>query len=191
MCCLLVAMEPHCRDCGSRSRRRGVPGRPGPAPRRPAPSPPMHRGPERMWWSWYSSERLRMPGKICRGLGASRHFELGEDARHVVLDGLLGELQVGADLPVRLTVRDLAKDPLLLSRKPSKPLVPEQVLALAKAVENAFGHDRIEEVLTGANRANGPHQIAPFTCFRTYPAAPAMIEANRASSSANVVSIST
>src|SRR6202011_2218135 len=99
-----------------------------------------------------------MPGEICRGLGAACHLQLGEDARHIVLDRLFRKLQVSADLPIRLAVRDLAEDPLLLCRQPRQTL-PEQLLACTKAVENAFGYRGIEEVLTGADGTNGPHEL--------------------------------
>src|SRR6202171_1299250 len=107
---------------------------------------------------WFSSDRLAMPGEIGRGLGAARHLQLGKDARHIVLDGLLGEFQVIADLSVRLAVRDLAEDPFLLCREPRQTL-PEQLLAFAQAVENAFGYRGIEQVLTGADSPNGPHEV--------------------------------
>src|ERR1700674_280297 len=113
-----------------------------------------------MWRPWFSSDGLGVSCEIGGGLGPSRHLELGEDARYVVLDGLLGEFQVGADLSVRLAARNLAEDALLLGREPGKPLIAEQVLALAKAIENGFRDGRIEQVLTGPDGPNGAHQIA-------------------------------
>src|SRR6202165_5469590 len=113
-----------------------------------------------MWRPWFSSDGLGWSCERGGGLGPSRHLELGEDARYVVLDGLLGEFQVGADLSVRLAARNLAEDALLLGREPGKPLIAEQVLALAKAIENGFRDGRIEQVLTGPDGPNGAHQIA-------------------------------
>src|SRR6202040_4293849 len=102
----------------------------------------------------FSSDRLGMACEIGGGLGAARHLELGEDARHVVLDGFLGEFQVDADLSIRLAARNLAEDALLLGREPGKPLIAEQVLALAKPIENGFRDSWIEQVLTGPDGAN-------------------------------------
>src|ERR1700687_364202 len=113
-----------------------------------------------------------MPGEIGSGLGAARHLQLGEDARHIVLDRLLGEFQIGADLSVRLAVRDLAEDPLLLSREPRQTLSPEKTLAVAKAVENAFGYRGIEEVLTGADGPNGPHEVTAMNLLEDISGSP-------------------
>src|SRR4029077_12636639 len=100
-----------------------------------------------------------MPSEIGGGLGTARYLQLGEDARHVVLDGLLGELQVDTDLPVRLAAGDLSKDPLLLSRESCQPLVAEQVFALAQPVQHGLCDGRIEQVLTSADGPNRPHQV--------------------------------
>src|ERR1700680_668456 len=112
-----------------------------------------------MWWPWFLSERLGVPRQVSRGLGAARHLELGENALDVVLDCLLGEFQVRSDLPVRLAGRYLDQDALFLGREPGKAFVPEQVLALAKPVENAFCHGRVEQVLPSTDSPNGPHQV--------------------------------
>src|ERR1700730_14302183 len=101
-----------------------------------------------------------MPGEIGSGLGAAGNLELGEDPRHVFLDGLRRELQVDTDLPVRLAAGHLAEDALLLGRKPRQAFVAEQVLALAKAVENAFRYRGVEQVLTGADGPKGPPQVS-------------------------------
>src|SRR5207245_3997090 len=100
-----------------------------------------------------------MPGEIRCGLGPAFHLELGEDARYVVLDGLLGEFQVCADFSVRLAARNLAENALLLGREPGKPFIAEQVLALAKPIENGFRDGGIKQVLTGPDGPNGPHEI--------------------------------
>ena len=47
-------------------------------------------------------------GEVGGGLGAPGDLELGQDRAHVVLDGLLGEMELVADLAVRATVGDLA-----------------------------------------------------------------------------------
>src|SRR6202165_5919656 len=113
-----------------------------------------------MWRPWFSSDGLGVSCEIGGGPGPSRHLELGEDGRYVVLYGLLVEFPGGADLSVRLAARNLAEDALLLGREPGKPLIAEQVLALAKAIENGFRDGRIEQVLTGPDGPNGAHQIA-------------------------------
>src|SRR6202165_4591360 len=98
-----------------------------------------------MWRPWFSSDGFGVSCEIGGGVGPPLHRELGEDARYVVRDGLLGEFQVGADLSVRLAARNLAEDALLLGREPGKPLIAEQVPALAKAIENGFRDGRIED----------------------------------------------
>ena len=72
------------------------------------------RAPGRGWPPWFSSERLGMACEIRRGLRAARHLELGKDARHVVLDGLLRELKGCADLAVRFARCHLVENSLLL-----------------------------------------------------------------------------
>jgi len=113
-----------------------------------------------------------MTGEIGCGLGPACHLQLGEDARYVVLDGFLGEFQVDADLSVRLAFRDLSEDALLLSRESCQPLVAEQVLALAKAVEDAFGNRGIEEVLTGPYGPNSPHQVTAMHLLEDVSSSP-------------------
>ena len=52
-------------------------------------------------------------GAVHRRLGASLEAELGEQPGDVVLDGLLGQVQLRADLAVRQALRDEVEDLLL------------------------------------------------------------------------------
>ena len=52
-------------------------------------------------------------GAVHRRLGASLEAELGEQPGDVVLDGLLGQVQLGADLAVCQALRDEIEDLLL------------------------------------------------------------------------------
>src|SRR5581483_1415650 len=54
------------------------------------------------------------PGGISGGLGAAFHAELGEQRRDVVLDGLLGQEDALADLPVGQAFADQLEDLALL-----------------------------------------------------------------------------
>ena len=57
-----------------------------------------------LWW------HRPMGRRVDGGLRASLHAELREQFRHVVLDGLLGETEAVADLPVGETTRDQVED---------------------------------------------------------------------------------
>ena len=61
------------------------------------------------------------PGGVGRGLGAALHAELGEQGGDVVLDGLLGEEQPVADLPVGQALADQLEDAAFLvgERRPA------------------------------------------------------------------------
>ena len=76
-----------------------------------------------------------MAGQVGGGLGPAGDLELGEDAGDVVLDRLLGQPKVLADLAVGAAVGDLGEDALLLGGQAGQLLVAEQVLALAQAVK--------------------------------------------------------
>jgi hypothetical protein len=72
-------------------------------------------------------------GEVGGGLGAAGDPELAKDAGDVVLDRLLGQAQLLADLPVGPALGDQPEDALLLRRQPGQFLVAEQVLALAES----------------------------------------------------------
>ncbi len=57
---------------------------------------------------------LGEPGRVRRGFGAAAHPELAEEVGDVVLDGLLGEEHLLADLAVGETVGDQREDLALL-----------------------------------------------------------------------------
>src|SRR5216683_3108603 len=100
-----------------------------------------------------------MPRKVRGSLCASCHFELGENRRDVVLDRLLGQLQLLADLPVRHPPRDKGENSLLL-RGETRELLVAQRLALAQPLEDRLRHFRVEEALSRANLPDGAHQLA-------------------------------
>src|SRR6266545_3149463 len=99
-------------------------------------------------------------GQVRGGLGPAGHLELRQDARHVVLHGLLGEVELLADLAVGAPVRDQRQDPFLLRRQPGQALVAHQVLALAEAVQDGRGDRGIQQALARADRPDGPDQLA-------------------------------
>ena len=51
-----------------------------------------------------------MGGEVGSCLRPPRHLELAEHARHVVLDSLLGKVDLLADLPVGLAISDQGQD---------------------------------------------------------------------------------
>src|SRR5581483_2907434 len=65
-------------------------------------------------------------GRLC----PAGDLELGQDARDVVLHGLLCQVELVADLLVGLAVGDGGEDSLLLRGEPGELLVLQQVLAL-------------------------------------------------------------
>src|SRR6266540_4879832 len=101
-------------------------------------------------------------GEVGGGLSPPGHLELGQDARDVVLDRLLGEAEFFADLLVGLAVGHQLQDPLLLGREAGQLLVLHQVLALAEAVQDALGDGRVQQALALAHGPNGPDQFAPL-----------------------------
>src|SRR5690606_8984551 len=57
---------------------------------------------------------LGQPRGVDGGFGAPVHAELEQQVRHVVLDRLLGHVQLLGDLTVRHTLREVTEDLLLL-----------------------------------------------------------------------------
>src|SRR5881394_451901 len=107
--------------------------------------------------------RPGVAGQVGRGLGPAADLQLREDRRHIVLDGLLGQLQPAADLAVRVALGDQGQDALLLRRQPGQALVAEQVLALAQPLQDGGGDRGVEEALALADRADRPDQVgAPY-----------------------------
>jgi hypothetical protein len=97
-----------------------------------------------------------------RGLRAASHLELRQDARDVVLDRLLGQVELLADLPVRLAVGHEREDALLLRGQAGELLVPQQVLALAEPVEHRARHGGVQEAFATTHRADRPDELAPL-----------------------------
>src|SRR5580765_2311757 len=91
----------------------------------------------------------RMSSEVRGSLGAPRDLELGQDARDVVLDGLLHQVELFPDLLVRPAIGDQREDALLLRRQTRELLVTHQVLALAESIEDRLGDGRIQEALSG------------------------------------------
>jgi hypothetical protein len=77
------------------------------------------------------------------GLSATLHAQLGQQTRHVVLDGLLGQVQALADLTVRQTLTDEFKDATLLLGQVRQAGV--LVVATAQALKHTLGCDRVEQ----------------------------------------------
>src|SRR6266511_563497 len=111
-------------------------------------------------------------GQVRRCLGPTGHLELRQDARHVVLHGLLGEMELLADLPVGLAVRDEGQDPLLLGGQPGQALVAHQVLALAEAVQDGRGDREVEQALAISDGPDGPDQLAGLDLLEDVPGGP-------------------
>src|SRR5256885_4617748 len=95
-------------------------------------------------------------GRLC----AAGDLELGQDAGDVVLDRLLGEGEIVADLLVGLAVRDLLEDPLLLWGQARELLVRHELLPLAETIEDGGRDARVKERVAGAH---GPDRVEQVT----------------------------
>jgi hypothetical protein len=78
----------------------------------------------------------------CDNLSAALESHLGQHTRHVVLDGLLGDTELVADLPVCEALSDELNDAALHRRKAAKNLVVTHTDVLAM-------------LLAGRGKANG------------------------------------
>src|SRR3954454_14632934 len=87
-------------------------------------------------------------------------LELGEDARDVVLDRLLGQGQVVADLLVGLAVGDLLQDPFLLGRQTCELLVAISCLPRRRRSSTAV-------VMLGSS-SESPAPTARIACSRSF-----------------------
>ena len=103
--------------------------------------------------------RVAQVGAEHGGLGAALHAELGQQARDVVLDRLLGEEQPLADLPVRQALGDEHEDLALLGVERGQPRV--LLLALADAPQHPVGDRRVEQRLAGRHLAHGVDEVRP------------------------------
>lgn len=133
------------------------------------------------------------PADEHRGLDPAAHAQFGEDRGDAVLDGLLGQEEAFRDLAVGEALADEVEDlPLpggesiqlrclrLLGRGCSVP----RSRAITRAVVRGSSIEVPEATLRTA-----VIRSAPLICLSTYPAAPAMMASNSASSSSNDVSI--
>src|SRR5207248_11647938 len=59
--------------------------------------------------------RSGVPSQVGRRLGTASHLEFCEDAGHIVLHRLFGEVELVADLLIGLAVSDEPEDSLLLA----------------------------------------------------------------------------
>ena len=81
-----------------------------------------------------------------RSLRASLHAELGEQVRHVVLDRLLGQVQLVGDLPVGEPVGDEGEDLALLPGEARQALVFHG--RAPQPLGDPLGDHRIQQRLT-------------------------------------------
>jgi signal transduction histidine kinase len=95
-------------------------------------------------------------GGVRGDLCASAHAELGEEVGDVVLDGLLGQVHLLADLAVGEALRDEVEQPLLLLGEAGELVL---VGAAAQPVEHPSGDSGVEQRLTPPNTAHGVDEI--------------------------------
>lgn len=147
-----VGMRPLC-AAGTGRHRGHRPVRPGrKSPVAPRPRSGLRPGP-------VSRLRSRLhPGRVRGRLGAALHTEFGKQTRHVVLDGLLGEVQLGADLAVGEALADQVEDPALLGGEVREPVVGLGS-ALTPPLEHARGGDGVQERLPGGDVPYGRQQL--------------------------------
>src|ERR1700719_2056439 len=106
-----------------------------------------------------SPGRGRVSRQIRRGFRAAGDLKLREDAGHVVLDRLFGQVQLLADLPVRPPGGNEFENPLFLGREACQPFVLEQMLALSQPIEQTLGDGGIEQTLTTTDRLDRPDEV--------------------------------
>ena len=100
-----------------------------------------------------------MPSQVGRGFGAPPHVELAQDVGHVVLDRLLGELQLFSNLPVGPAIGDELEDAFLLARQTAQAFILEEVLAAAETLQDAGGHLRVEQAPAVAHGSHRQQQL--------------------------------
>src|SRR6185312_3501966 len=92
------------------------------------------------------------PGGIGGGLGPALHAELGEYAGDVVLDGLLGQEEPVADLPVGQSFADELEDAPLLVGEPGQRVGPAGLVT--RAVPGPVGGPGAEQGLARGDGAD-------------------------------------
>src|ERR1700738_3436945 len=75
------------------------------------------------------ARRRGVSRQVGGGFGAAGDLELGEDAGDIVLDRLLGQVQLVSDLAVRPPLGDHLEDALFLGPEAGPPVVPERAPA--------------------------------------------------------------
>src|SRR5438034_11437812 len=105
-----------------------------------------------------------VPRQICGGFSPARDLQLRQNRRHVVLDSLLRQLQLFANLAVRKAVRNEREDPFLLRGQPRELLVAHG-FALAKALKDGSRHFGVEEASACAHLSDCPDQLAAADLF--------------------------
>ena len=96
-------------------------------------------------------------GGVGGGLGPALHAQLGEERGDVVLDGLLGEEEALADLPVGQALADQLKDPPLLLGQPGQRVGALRLIA--HPLHDPAGRLRVEQGLPGGDRAHRADQV--------------------------------
>ena len=94
------------------------------------------------------------PGDVGGCLGPALNLELAQDARDVVLHGLVREMDRLGDLPVGVALRHQVEDVLLLGGESSKSGVPVVDPRTAQAFEDPPGDRRVQEALAGGDLAD-------------------------------------
>ena len=131
---------------------------------------------------------IEYPGRVGGCLGAAFHAELGEQRGDVVLDGLLGEVHPLADLPVGEALPDEFQD-LAFLRRQAGQRGPSCSPGRASGPSPCWPHPGRASTRRKRRFGTAPTRSVPQICLSTYPAAPAMIASNSASSSPNDVGI--
>src|SRR5947209_6781319 len=117
------------------------------------------RGPlTRRLGSYPESRLLGQPGldRVDGRLGSRRDVELGEDPADVVLDRLLREVQLGADLLVAHPAGDQADDLGLADRQLVLGRASE---AVGPALQDAAGDARVDVGVAARHALHGPDQL--------------------------------
>jgi two-component system, NarL family, sensor histidine kinase DevS len=97
------------------------------------------------------------PGGVGGGLGPALHAQLGEQGRHVVLDGLLGQEHPRADLPVGQPLSDQLQDRTFLGRQPGQRVAAGRLIP--QPGHELAGGLRIQHRLASGHRADRADQV--------------------------------
>ena len=99
---------------------------------------------------------LGQAGRVRGGFGAAAHAQLGQQVGHVVLDGLLGQEELLADLAVGHTLGDEIEDAALLVGETGELV---RVRRVAQPLEHSGGQRRVEERLAAADSADAVDEV--------------------------------